>query len=77
MITSPITHITYDQNNSNCVYISNMLQAKRYLEYLGPEYLYDILWNSDVKRRKDCIVFVFKRCPETAKAKILWDNHEL
>lgn len=73
MVTSKITNKTYDQNN--CVYISNMLQARRYLAYLGAEYLLDIMYEGT--KRDDCLVFVFKKCPETRKAKELWDNHEL
>jgi hypothetical protein len=52
-----------------------MLQAQRYLSYLGPEYLLDILYTGT--KRKDSLVFVFKKCPETRKAKELWDAHEL
>jgi hypothetical protein len=52
-----------------------MLQAQKYLAHLGPEYLLDILYTGT--HRKDSLVFVFKKCPETRKAKELWDNHEL
>jgi len=70
---SPITGKTYE--SSQAIYITNMLQAQRYLEHLGPEYLYDILWTST--KRKDAIVFVFTKCPETKRAKELWDQHAL
>ena len=70
---SKITGREYMENN--CVYITNMLQAQRYLSYLGPEYLLDILYSGT--QRKDSLVFVFEKCPETRKAKELWDNHEL
>lgn len=73
MVKSPITGKVYD--NTNCIYISNMLQAKRYLSYLGPDYFLDVLY-TDTKR-EDSLVFVFKKCPETRKAKELWDKHEL
>ena len=73
MVQSPITGKAYDV--SDCVHIANMLQAQRYLSYLGPEYLLDILYTGT--RRKDSLVFVFKKCPETRKAKELWDAHEL
>lgn len=73
MVKSMITGKTYDE--SNCIYITNCLQAQRYMSFLGPEYLLDLLYTGTY--RKDCIVFVFKRCPETRKAKELWDNHEL
>lgn len=73
MITSDVTHKTYEPGNS--VFISNTLQAQRYLEYLGADYLLDIIWNSEV--RDKCIVFVFPKSPETKKAKELWDQHML
>ena len=73
MVKSPITQKIYD--SANCIYITNILQAKRYLSYLGPEYLLDIKYMDT--HREDCLVFVFKKCPETRKAKELWDNHEL
>ena len=73
LVKSPITGKIYD--GADCVHIPNMLQAQRYLSYLGPEYLLDILYTDT--RRKDSLVFVFKKCTETRKAKELWDNHEL
>lgn len=73
MVESKITGRKYDE--SSCIYITNMQQAQRYLSYLGPEYLLDILYTGTY--RKDSLVFVFERCPETRKAKELWDKHEL
>lgn len=73
MIVSPITNKNYEPDSA--IYVTNMLQAQRYLSYLGPEYLLDILYTGT--QRKDSLVFVFKRCQETRQAKELWDNHEL
>ena len=73
MVKSPITGKEYDAKD--CIYISNMLQCQRYLSYLGPQYLLDILYTDTY--RKDSLVFVFARCPETRKAKELWDDHKL
>ena len=73
MITSEITHKSYEPGN--CVFISNVLQAQRYLEQLGADYLLDIIWQSEVK--SNCIVFVFPRCEETRHCKDLWDQHLL
>lgn len=73
MVKSMITGREYDE--SSAIYVSNMLQAQRYLSYLGPEYLLDILYTGTY--RKDTLVFVFKKCSETRKAKDLWDKHEL
>ena len=73
MIKSMITGREYEENN--CVYVTNMLQAQKYLSHLGPQYLLDILYTGTYKI--DSLVFVFERCKETRKAKELWDNHAL
>ena len=73
MVKSMITGREYSEQDA--VYVANMLQAQRYLSNLGPEYLLDILYTGTY--RKDTLVFVFRKCPETRKAKELWDNHEL
>ena len=73
LVKSLITGREYAENN--CVYVTNMLQAQRYLAHLGPQYLLDILYTGTY--RKDSLVFVFERCSETRKAKELWDKHEL
>lgn len=73
MVKSMITGREYYEQDA--VYVANMLQAQRYLSNLGPEYLLDILYTGTY--RKDTLVFVFKKCPETRRAKELWDNHEL
>lgn len=74
MITSKITGKSYEPG-SDCIYLTNMLQVKKYLEFLGPELMLDILFSSE--KRPDALVFVWKKCAETAKAKALWDAHEL
>lgn len=73
MITSRITGKSYEP--SDCIYLTNMLQVKKYLEYLGPDLMVDILFSSE--KRPDALVFVWKKCPATKQAKIKWDNHEL
>ena len=73
MVKSPITGKEYDE--ANCIYIANMLQSQKYLALLGPDYLLDILYTGTYRR--DSLVFVFKKCPETRRAKELWDAHEL
>ncbi len=73
MVKSMITGKEYIE--SEALYITNLVQAQKYLSHLGPEYLLDILYTGT--RRKDALVFVFKRCQETRKAKELWDKHEL
>ena len=73
LVKSKITGREY--NESECIYVSNMLQCQKYLSFLGPEYLLDILYTGTYRR--DSLVFVFKKCPETRRAKELWDAHEL
>lgn len=73
MIKSEITGKIYEP--STALYMSNPVQCQRYLDYLGSEYFLDIIWNSDVK--KNSLIFVWKRCPQTAKAKELWDKREI
>jgi hypothetical protein len=73
MITSKITGKVYDP--AEAVFFSNPVQTQRYLEFLGPELFLDILWASEKKR--DALVFVWKKCPETKHAKELWDQHLL
>lgn len=73
MVKSMITGKEYLETDA--IYVVNMLQAQRYLAHLGPEYLLDILYTGT--HRKDSLVFVFQRCPETRRAKELWDNHLL
>jgi hypothetical protein len=74
-VESKITGKKYLQGNEHCVYFSNMLQCAKYFKALGEEHFLDILYTS--KKGEDCLVFVWERCPETALAKIQWDNHEL
>lgn len=73
MITSKITGKSYEP--SNAIFLTNPLQCQRYLRFLGSEHFLDILYTSE--KREDSLVFVWERCPETAKAKRLWDNHEI
>jgi hypothetical protein len=73
MITSEITHKKYEP--STALYFSNPIQCQRYLQYLGTEFFLDIIYSSE--KRPDALIFVWKRCPETARAKELWDQHLL
>ena len=75
-VTSKITGKTYQQGNEHCVYFSNMLQCAKYFKTLGEEYFLDILYTSR-KGDNDCLVFVWQKCPETKRAKALWDQHLL
>lgn len=74
MITSKITGKQYEPGN-DCIYITNPTQCQKYFNYLGTEFFLDILYASE--KKENALVFVWKRCPETAQAKRLWDNHEI
>ena len=72
--TSKLTGKTYDE--SEALYMTNPRQNQAYAKYLGGwEYFLDMLFTSE--KEENALVFVWKKCPETKQAKILWDNHEL
>lgn len=74
MITSKITGKTYDP--AQAIYITNPKQVQAYAEYFkGWDYLLDIHYTSE--KRPDALTFVWQRCPETKRAKELWDQHLL
>jgi len=73
MITSKVTHKTYDP--AECVFLSNPVQCHKYFELLGSDLFVDILWASE--KRPDALVYVWRKCAETAKAKELWDKRLL
>jgi hypothetical protein len=73
MKISKITGKQYSE--SDAIFLTNPIQCQRYFKYLGDEYFLDILYTSE--KREDALVFVWKRCPETARAKRLGDNHEI
>ena len=74
MITSKLTGKTYER--SEAIYMTNPKQTQAYAKYLGGwDYFLDMMFTSD--KKEDALVFVWKRCPETKKAKELWDQHQL
>ena len=74
MKTSKLTGKTYDE--SQAVYMTNPKQNQAYAKYLGGwEHFLDMLFTSE--KREDALVFVWEKCPETAMAKRLWDNHAI
>lgn len=74
MIISRFTGKAYSPGE--CIYITNHVQCHKFLQYFNSsEYLVDILWDSS--KRPDALVYVWLKNEETAKAKRLWDNHEL
>ena len=73
MIKSDVTQKVYEP--STAIYITNQLQNARYVDYLGFDYLLDIILSN--KSEPKMLAFVWKRCPETKRAKELWDAHKL
>lgn len=73
MVKSKVTGKEYDPTQA--VYITNPVQTYQYLKNIGPEYFLDILWDSE--RKPDALVYVWMKCDETKKCKLLWDQHLL
>lgn len=59
----------------NAVYISNLKQARKYVDKLGADSVLDVILDSQIK--EDSIIFVFPKNEETRQCKLMWDNHEL
>lgn len=72
---SKILNKYYDAENGNVVYVSNMLQAQRYLKNGASEELVDILFTDT--RRDDSLVFVFLKTPRVKELYRKWQAHEL
>lgn len=65
----------YDADNGNVVYVTNMLQAQKYLKNDAVEELVDILYTGT--RRDDSLVFVFLKTPRIKELYRKWQAHEL
>lgn len=72
---SKILNKYYDADDGNVVYVTNMLQAQRYLKNGAVEELVDILFTGT--RRDDSLVFVFKKTPRIKELYKMWQAHEL
>jgi len=72
---SKILNKYYDAENGNVVYVTNMLQAQRYLNNGGVEDLVDILYSGT--KREDTLVFVFLKTPRVQELYKKWQAHEL
>lgn len=75
MVYSKLLNKYYDPDNSQVVYVTNILQAVRFLNHGGVEDLCDILYSGT--RRPDTLVFVFKKTPLIKELYKKWQNHEL
>lgn len=65
----------YDPDNNNVCYISNVLQAQRYLKNGATDELVDILYENT--KRDNCLVFVFRKTPLIQELYRKWQAHEL
>lgn len=65
----------YNADDGNLVYITNMLQAVRFLNNGAVEDLCDILYSGT--KRPDTLVFVFKKTPLIKDLYRKWNAHEL
>ena len=74
MKVSQLTNKQYEP--SEAIYMTNPKQHFAYARYFGGwEYFLDMLFSSD--KIDGACVFVWKKCPETRRAKELWDQHLL
>ena len=72
---SKILNKYYDADDGNVVYVTNMLQAQKYLKNDAVDDLVDILYTGT--RRDDSLVFVFKKTPLVKELYKKWQAHEL
>ena len=74
MKKSNVTGKIFDPTSA--IYITNPKQHFSYARYFGGwDHFLDMLFTSE--KREDALVFVWEKCPETKKAKELWDQHLL
>ena len=72
---SKILNKWYDADDGNVVYVTNMLQAQRYLKNDAVEELVDILYTGT--RRDNSLVFVFQKTQRIKELYKKWQAHEL
>lgn len=65
----------YEADGGNLVYVTNPVQAARYLNNGAVEDLCDILYSGT--KRPDTLVFVFKKTPLIKELYRKWNAHEL
>ena len=75
IVYSRLLNKYYDADNSNVVYIANMVQCAKFLKNGASEDLVDILYENT--RRDNSLVFVFKKTPLMKELYHKWQAHEL
>ena len=75
IVYSRLLNKYYDADNSNVVYIANMVQCAKFLKNGASEDLVDLLYENT--RRDNSLVFVFKKTPLIKELYRKWQAHEL
>ena len=75
IVYSRLLNKYYDADNSNVVYIANMVQCAKFLKNGASEDLVDILYENTW--RDNSLVFVFKKTPLIKELYRKWQAHEL
>ena len=75
IVYSRLLNKYYDADNSNVVYIANMVQCAKFLKNGASEDLVDFLYENT--RRDNSLVFVFKKTPLIKELYRKWQAHEL
>lgn len=72
---SRILNKYYNSDDGNLVYVTNMLQAQKYLKHGAIEEFVDILFTGT--RNEDSLVFVFQKTQLVKELYKKWQDHEL
>lgn len=72
---SRILNRWYEADDGDLVYVTNYIQAARYLNNGAVEDLCDILYSGT--KRPDTLVYVFKKTPHIKELYKMWQAHEL
>ena len=75
LVFSKLLNKWYEADDGGIVYVTNMIQAVKYLNNGGVEDLCDILYSGT--KRPDTLVFVFKKTPLIKELYKKWQVHEL
>ena len=74
MAYSNLLHKYYDPSNNSALYLTNLQQIYKYLNAGAEQDLVDILYTD---KKRECLVFVFKKTTFMADLYEKWQNHEL
>ena len=74
-VYSKLLNKWYDTEPYGCAYITNPLQAVKFLNNGAVDDLCDILYSGT--KRPDTLVFVFEKTPRVKELYAKWQAHEL